>query len=261
MVIFCTPPCCKGILLTLNATEIKGKAMKMMKNKILLVAAVAFFAALNVRASYDPSTGRWFCRDPLGDASFFNSYSRDKDLNTANQLASTALGPAYCFNANNPVSETDLLGLENASIQVTTLIRPPFPQDGVKTKHYVLASDHGNLVSTFNYVGTTQIGPIIDTGVGSFDQGVGGDYPAVTVFMGVTAQSYFLQLTPLKIQYGFEIDLNFCSRKGHLSGWNNRFPSYNVLVNGKQVYDFQQVLFFPGLLGQDPAEPNVDFQF
>jgi len=39
--------------------------MKTMKNTILLVAAVAFFAALKVHASYDPSTGRWFGRDPI----------------------------------------------------------------------------------------------------------------------------------------------------------------------------------------------------
>ena len=206
--------------------------------------------------------GKWPNRDPLGDAAFFASYSKDKDEDTANQLALSALGPVYCFNANNPISETDLLGLENASIVVTTIIRPPAPKDGVKTKHGVVVSDHGDLVSTFNYVGTTTtgFGTIVDAGVGSFDQGAGGSYPEVTVFMGATAHSAFLPPL-LSIHYGFEIDLNFCSRKGHLSGSNNRFPSYNVIVNGKQVYDFQQQLFFPGLLGQDPAEPNVDFQF
>ena len=237
--------------------------MKTMKNVIPLAVAVAFFAALNVQAYFDPSVGRWASRDPLGDASFFNSYSQDKDIGTVYQLSSTALGPAYCFNANNPISEMDLLGLENARIVVTTEIRPPFAQAGVKTMHYVVASDHGKLVSESDFVGTTTFpgGYSADPGVASFDQGVGGDYPAITVFMGATAQSYFLQWTPLKINYGFEIDLNFCSRKGHLSGSNNRFPSYNVRVDGKQVYDFQQRLFFPGLLSQDQAEPNIDFNF
>ena len=236
--------------------------MKTIKNVIPLAVAVAFFAALNVQAYFDPSVGRWASRDPLGDASFFNSYSQDKDLGTVYQLSSTALAPAYDFNANNPISETDLLGLENATIQVTTAIRPPFAQAGMKTQHGVTVSDHGDIIPPIlQKVGTTTLFGITDPGTANFDQGAGGSYPDVTVFMGVTAQSYFLKWTPLKIQYGFEIDLNFCSRKGHLSGSNNTFPSYNVQVDGKQVYDFQQKLFFPGLLGQDPAEPNIDFHF
>jgi len=43
-----------------------------MKNKFLLVAAVAFFAALKVQASYDPSTGRWFSRDPAQERGGLN---------------------------------------------------------------------------------------------------------------------------------------------------------------------------------------------
>jgi uncharacterized protein RhaS with RHS repeats len=38
-----------------------------MKNNILLMAAVAFFTALNVQAYFDPSVGRWASRDPAGE--------------------------------------------------------------------------------------------------------------------------------------------------------------------------------------------------
>jgi len=203
----------------------------------------------------------------MSEKSFFDGYSKDKNERAVYQLALTALGPTYSFNVNNPVSLIDLLGLENAQIVVTTAIRPPFAQSGVKTIHQIVVSDHGKLISHFDFIGTTTftlpiIGPVAtDPGVGSFNEGASGDYPDVTVSMDGTAQSYFLQFTPLKIKYEYEIDLNFCSRKGHLSGYNHRFPSYTVSVNGKPVYDFQQVLFTPGLLGQEPAEPNVDFKF
>ena len=45
------------------------------KNVIPLAVAVAFFAALNVQASYDPSTGRWFSRDPIGEDGGVNLYA------------------------------------------------------------------------------------------------------------------------------------------------------------------------------------------
>ena len=230
---------------------------------VVLAVAVISFTALNVHAYFDPSIGRWASRDPLGDASFFNSYSQGKDDNTVDQLQSTALQPVYSFVANNPIFQTDLLGLENAQITVTTAIRPKkwSMQAGVKTIHNIVVSDHGQLVSHSDFVGTTSFTYLSDEGIATFDQGASGDYPDVTAYMGVSAQSFFLQLTPLTIRYEFEIDLNFCSRKGHLSGYNRRYPSYNVRVNGKQIYDFEQVLLVPGLLGISPAEPNVDFKF
>jgi uncharacterized protein RhaS with RHS repeats len=64
--------------------------MKTLKNKILLAAAVAFFAALKVQAFYDPSTGRWFGRDPIQEKGGLNLYG---------------------FVGNTPVSSIDHLGL------------------------------------------------------------------------------------------------------------------------------------------------------
>jgi uncharacterized protein RhaS with RHS repeats len=71
--------------------------MKMIKYKTLLVAAVAFFAALNVQASYDPSTGRWFSRDPSGERGGQNLYGL---LN------------------NDPCDRTDYLGLDTGTVSV-----------------------------------------------------------------------------------------------------------------------------------------------
>jgi uncharacterized protein RhaS with RHS repeats len=66
--------------------------MKLIKNKILLMAAVACFAVLNVHASYDTSTGRWFSRDPIEE-------NGGKNL--------------YDLVGNNPVSRFDMLGLKD----------------------------------------------------------------------------------------------------------------------------------------------------
>ena len=153
-----------------------------------------------------------------------------------------------------------LVPIEKAQIVVTTEIRPGGPKPGVKTKQGVVVSSQGKLVSNFGFVGVTATKYIVDTGVGSFDQGAGGDNPDdVTVYMGAKAHSAFLPPV-LSIRYEFEVDLNFVTHKGHLSGYHRQFPSYNVQVNGKQIYDFQQKHFL-GLTGIGEVEPNVDFPF
>jgi hypothetical protein len=64
--------------------------MKTVKNVIPLAVAVAFFAALNVQAYFDPSVGRFASRDPIEE-------SGGKNL--------------YRFVANNPISLVDGFGL------------------------------------------------------------------------------------------------------------------------------------------------------
>ena len=56
------------------------------------MAAIAFFAALNVQASYDPSTGRWFSRDPIEEKGGLNLYG---------------------FIQNEPISKIDKIGLQS----------------------------------------------------------------------------------------------------------------------------------------------------
>ena len=76
------------------------------------MAAVAFFAALNVQASYDPSTGRWFSRDPIGEASFRHSYlallTPQEQLALLRRLPD---GNEFMFVGNRPVDSVDSLGL------------------------------------------------------------------------------------------------------------------------------------------------------
>jgi len=68
--------------------------MKMTKNLILLVTAVAFFAALNVQAYFDPSVGRWASRDPKQEKGGLNLYG---------------------FVGNDGVNKYDLLGRMSAT--------------------------------------------------------------------------------------------------------------------------------------------------
>jgi RHS repeat-associated protein len=67
---------------------------------------------------YKPSTGTWPNRDPLGDTSFFTSYSQNKDEESVDQLSLSALGPVYCFVANNPISGIDHFGLACVNLDI-----------------------------------------------------------------------------------------------------------------------------------------------
>jgi hypothetical protein len=104
-----------------------------MKSKILPIvfAFVTLLATNNASAYYNPQTGRWLSRDPMGEPGF-------EFLRAANavprvgQVASTASLPPsrwinrdpiaekrganrYAFVANNPISTIDLLGLDSPS--------------------------------------------------------------------------------------------------------------------------------------------------
>jgi RHS repeat-associated protein len=61
---------------------------------------------------YNPSTGRWLNRDPLGDESFLTSYSADKDEIGQMLLRIESLKPPYTFALNQPVTAIDSLGLD-----------------------------------------------------------------------------------------------------------------------------------------------------
>jgi len=80
-----------------------------MKNIILMMAAAAFFATLNVHASYDPTTGRWFGRDPIGERGGQN---------------------VYAFVGNNGVSCIDPLGLATLRFEVVVGVFSPFSASG-----------------------------------------------------------------------------------------------------------------------------------
>ncbi|MFZ0827175.1 MAG: hypothetical protein WAO02_07110 [Verrucomicrobiia bacterium] len=83
--------------------------MKAIK-KVILLGAVAFFAASNVQAYFDPSTGRWASRDPVGDLAFVQSHVGNSTAKFQ-QLQKQSLLPTYVFVQNNPVSMIDFWGL------------------------------------------------------------------------------------------------------------------------------------------------------
>jgi hypothetical protein len=62
------------------------------------------------------------------------------------------------------------------------------------------------------------------------------------------------------IEYGFVVNLNFCTRVGYLYGFNHSYPSYTVYVK-KQIYDFQQQ-HYSGWLGFNEGVVNgLKFSF
>jgi RHS repeat-associated protein len=78
---------------------------------------------------YNPSTGRWPNRDPLGDVVFFQEHSRGKKEEALRQLAKQAELPSYVFVQNDPEDRSDYLGLAISSLDasVEACMRLPTP--------------------------------------------------------------------------------------------------------------------------------------
>jgi hypothetical protein len=79
-------------------------------------------AAQSAQAFYNPTTGRWLNRDPLGDAAFFVLHSQGKPRTERAQLRAEALKPLYAFIYNDPADRFDYLGLHCG----ITVHRAPF---------------------------------------------------------------------------------------------------------------------------------------
>ena len=62
-------------------------------------------------AFYNPQTGRWLSRDPIGEAAFFHNHTRSHLVFAQAGLEQQALSPMYLFTGNNPVQAIDHLGL------------------------------------------------------------------------------------------------------------------------------------------------------
>jgi hypothetical protein len=77
--------------------------MKTIKNVVQLAVAVAFFAALNVQAYFDPSVGRWASRDPAGEMGGVNLYEfvANNSLTGIDSLGLDTSGAAYSLNVSS----------------------------------------------------------------------------------------------------------------------------------------------------------------
>ena len=61
---------------------------------------------------YNPSTGRWLSRDPLGDVASLRRESKGKSYQVRRKFWKESLRPAYAYVRNNPIDLWDALGLE-----------------------------------------------------------------------------------------------------------------------------------------------------
>lgn len=226
--------------------------------KWVFVFAVWLLAAAQAHAFYNPNMGRWLSRDPLGDSAFLQlRIGGGKTSDEILRLATKALFAGYDFAGNDAITRIDILGLEDVQIVVTTVIRPPDAQAGVKTIHIVDLNQYGRIIiSTFT--GATIIGGRPFTGTSIFRQWVAGTHPNFTVTLTATSHSAVLPAA-MDIDYNMDVRLNFCERKGHLSGVHDQYPSYLVRVKGKTLLDFQQQGTPFNLFGTGNIPIDVDF--
>ncbi len=84
-----------------------------MKNKITIICFSVIILSMVQSACgfYNPSTGRWLSRDPLGDEAFLQRYIA-QNPNVDEKLRQESLRPLYLFCRNNTVSYFDSTGLD-----------------------------------------------------------------------------------------------------------------------------------------------------
>ena len=153
----------------------------------------------------------------------------------------------------------DHLGLEEVQISVFTIIRPPDSFPGIKSTHLVVVNEYGTIVRRDDTVGVTDFGEQWQ-GSGTFYEHIEGFHPSFIIRMGASVASALLS-SLLDISYNFDINLNFCTRKGHFSGNNDGYPSYQVRVGrAGLVYDWQQLDLWDLGLGPE-IWPSRDFYF
>jgi len=207
----------------------------------------------------NPNVGRWLSRDPIRDDSFKQNNVLEKNLQKAIRRMNSVTYGLYNFANNNPMDQIDFLGLETIHISVTTLIRPPDSQDGVKTIQTVSISDGGEVSGGGTFTGFTDVFGFPVQGSSTFTHSGGGTHPVFYVTATGNAESAALP-SFMDIDYSFTVTVNFCSRKGRLTGKNDSYPSYVVRAVGDGIYDFQQQSL-TGLIGDGDVEVDIEFDF
>ena len=207
---------------------------------------------------YNAATGRWVSRDPIGDLTFMPEYVQRSKRRALGALIGKPLAGDSVFSKNDSLSSIDLLGLEEVSIDVFSVIWEFHEQAGIKTTHHVVINDLGQIVKRDYTTGVAELFGRPWEGSSIFFESIEGTHPLITVRMSVRSVAYWLPEL-IDISYQFTITFDFCSRRGHLNGRHDGYPSYQIRVKGL-IYDWQQRSFWD-LLGQGEIWPVRDFIF
>jgi hypothetical protein len=237
------------------------------KTYCIVLATVLFLAGEKSHARWmSPNTGRFRTMDAYeGDQAnalglhkylYCEANPVDNRDPSGEDIGELALDFGLSFAA--PQISAVKNALQEVPVQVVTSIRPPDPKDGVKTRHTLGVNGFGVVTHVQQYIGITRWKYLPLKGKGTFVQSADSNWPTVAVHMAAEAWPVGLGAFNLAIRYGFEVQLNFANRRGHLSGFHEGYPSYVVVVHGKQVYDFQQKSI-GGLAGFNLENPEIDF--
>ena len=185
---------------------------------------------LSMHRAYNPALGRWISRDPINENGGTNLYG---------------------YVGNDPINEVDPLGLYPLTITVNTVIRPPAAQAGLKTSQTVtVETTTGQMSSPNPYVGATLFLGHYFNGIGNFLSASSNNPISniLSITLNGDAHSVFLP-SAMSIVYDVNLSVNLLTGSAVISGDTNGFPSYEIFVNGTEVFDRQQG-FILDLLGK-----------
>jgi hypothetical protein len=143
-------------------------------------------------------------------------------------------------------SEASAAGMGGRSpaviVNVTTEIRPPYVEAGVKSNQTVIVDpDSGMLIYSGYSTGTTQLFGI---SFSARQLGTSGFSATSTLQNGSTYVNLNgetgSKFVPLNINYNFRVGYNPNTQSATVIGTHDGFPSYIVTVNGTQILNFQQ---------------------
>lgn len=148
-----------------------------------------------------------------------------------------------------PLNAIDVLGLYPLTLTLTTVIRPPAAEAGTKTSQTVVVETKTGQTNTPSpYVGATTVLGHNFEGSGQFTSTIATPSSnMISITVTGAAQSYFLP-SILAIVYDVKLNLDLSTGEASVSGGTNGFPSYEVYIDGTEIFDRQQGSFWQ-LLG------------
>lgn len=177
------------------------------------------------RRGYDAAVARWISSDP-----------------------SKSQGNLYAYVQNNPIRRVDILGLEQVSFTVKTVIRGHFLHPAPGQKSYQTAfvdTDTGKITHYMDSIGDT----FGNAGVGWLNATSSGGQGCVTVTF--TCSLTTLIGVPWDISYSLTFKYNAKTGTGRLSGSHDGYPSYEAYKDRMKIYDHPEGWIWQLAGGQD----------